>query len=408
METVDTSGRLSVLRSLMKARKIDVYGTYVQGVDEDVLHSPNHVSLTVVPSEDSHASEYIAACDARRQFISGFSGSAGTAVITLDKAALATDGRYFNQAARQLDQNWLLLKTGVQDVPTWQEWTADESASGKTVGVDPSLISSSTADKLDKKIKQAGGVGLEAVTENLIDIVWDKNRPARPSEPVVLLSEEYAGKDTKSKLEELRKELEKKKSTGFVISMLDEIAWLFNLRGNDIPYNPVFFSYAVVTPENATLYVDSTKLNDESRSYLAKNSVMVRPYEAFFEDIKSLVASMQPFGEAAAPAIKFLISTKASWALKLALGEKIAEEIRSPVGDAKAVKNDTELEGMRQCHIRDGAALTEYFAWLEDQLVTKGATLDEVQAADKLEELRKKHKHYVGLSFDTISSTGAK
>jgi Xaa-Pro aminopeptidase len=361
---------------------------------------------SVVPSEDSHASEYIAACDARREFISGFSGSAGTAVITLEKAALATDGRYFNQAAKQLDENWTLLKTGLQDVPTWQEWTADEAAGGKTVGVDPSIISSSTAEKLDEKIKQGGGAGLEAVTDNLIDLVWDKERPARPTEPIALLAEKYSGKDTSSKLTELRKELEKKKSKGFVVSMLDEIAWLFNLRGNDIPYNPVFFSYAIVTPDKATLYVDSSKLSEESKNYLSTNNVMVRPYDAFFEDIKSLITSMQPFGEAATPAIKFLISTKASWALKLALGEKNVEEIRSPIGDAKAVKNETELEGMRQCHIRDGAALIEYFAWLEDQLVNKGATLDEVEAADKLEELRKKQKDFVGLSFDTISSTG--
>jgi Xaa-Pro aminopeptidase len=272
--------------------------------------------------------------------------------------------------------------------------------------VDPSLISSSTAEKLADKIKAAGGAGLEAVTENLIDLVWDTERPARPTEPVALHAQKYAGKDTSDKLAELRKELEKKKSKGFVVSMLDEIAWLFNLRGNDIPYNPVFFSYAIVTPDKATLYVDSSKLSDASKSYLSSNSVMVRPYDAFFEDIKSLVASMQPRGEEAAVPVKFLIPTTASWALKLAIGEKNCEEIRSPIGDAKAVKNERELEGMRQCHIRDGAALIEYFAWLEDQLVNKGAKLDEVEAADQLEEMRKKQKDFVGLSFDTISSTG--
>lgn len=364
--------------------------------------------MTVVLSEDSHSSEYIAACDARRQFISGFSGSAGTAVITRDKAALATDGRYFNQASKQLDSNWLLLKTGLQDVPTWQDWTATESAGGKRVAVDPSLIGCSTAEKLDEKIKKNGGAGLEPVTQNLVDLVWAAARPAKPSEPVVLLAEKYAGKDTGSKLEDLRKEVEKKKAKGFVVSSLDDIAWLFNLRGNDIPYNPVFFSYAVVTSDAATLYVDSSKLGDDAKSYLSKYGVEVRSYGTFFDDIKSMIASMQPTGEAQEQAIKFLISTTASWALKLALGAKNAEEVRSPVGDAKAVKNETELEGMRQCHIRDGAALSKFFAWLEDQLVNKGATLDEVQASDKLEEIRKKHKDFVGLSFDTISSTGAK
>jgi Xaa-Pro aminopeptidase len=364
--------------------------------------------LPVVPSEDSHASEYIADCDGRRKFVSGFSGSAGTAVITLDKAALATDGRYFNQASKQLDQNWLLLKTGLQDVPTWQEWATDEAAGGKTVAVDPSLISSSTAEKLDEKIKKNGGAGLKAVSENLVDLVWGADRPPRPNEPVALLADKYAGKDTKSKLEDLRKELEKKKALGIVLSMLDDVAWLFNLRGSDIPYNPIFFSYAIVTRDSATLYVEISKLSEESKAYLAANNVAVKPYEAMFEDTKVLAASAQTNGDSATPAVKYLLSNKASWALKLNIGAEWVDEIRSPIGDAKAVKNDTELEGMRQCHIRDGAALIEYFAWLEDQLVNKKASLDEVVASDKLEALRQKQPDYVGLSFDTISSTGPK
>ncbi|KAL1873974.1 hypothetical protein VTK73DRAFT_675 [Phialemonium thermophilum] len=385
MEKVDTSLRLSELRARMREHNVHVY---------------------IVPSEDSHASEYIAACDARREFISGFTGSAGTAVVTLDKAALATDGRYFNQAAKQLDDNWLLLKTGLQDVPTWEEWTAEESSGGKTVGVDPTLISSSTAEKLDEKIKKSGGAGLVAVAENLVDLVWGKARPARPSERVFLLSEKYAGKSTKAKLGDLRKELEKKKSAGFVVSLLDEIAWLFNLRGNDIPYNPVFFSYALVTMDAATLYVDAAKLAEDAQTYLAANNVAVKPYHSLFDDAKALAATAHANGEQATRT-KYSISSKTSWALKLALGgSDLVDEVRSPIGDAKAVKNETELEGMRQCHIRDGAALIEFFAWLENQLVEKKATLDEVEAADKLEELRKKQKNFAGLSFDTISSTG--
>ncbi|KAK3313451.1 peptidase M24, structural domain-containing protein [Apodospora peruviana] len=388
METVNTSERLSVLRTLMKERELDIY---------------------VVPSEDSHASEYIAACDGRREFISGFSGSAGTAVITLDKAALATDGRYFNQASKQLDQNWHLLKTGLQDVPTWQEWTAEESAGSKTVAVDPTLISSSIADKLSESIEKAGGAGLRALPENLVDLVWGAARPPRPNQPVFLLPEKYSGKDTASKLADLRKELDKKKAAGFVLSLLDEIAWLFNLRGSDIEYNPVFFSYAIVTKDSATLYVDSAKLDSDCQEYLRQNKVDVKPYDDLFVDTKALAAAgAEANGTSSEPPKKYLISSKASWALRLALGNgKLVEEIRSPVGDAKAVKNATELEGMKNCHIRDGAALIEFFAWLEDQLIVQKATLDEVQAADKLEELRKKQKDFVGLSFDTISSTGA-
>lgn len=366
---------------------------------------------TVVPSEDSHSSEYIAPCDARREYISGFSGSAGCAVVTHEKAALATDGRYFNQAAKQLDSNWLLLKQGLQDVPTWQEWSAEQSEGRKVVGVDPTVITAPDARKLAEKIKKRGGQDLVAVEQNLVDEVWGKDRPPRPNEPVKVLDVKYAGKDVKTKLEELRKELEKKKSSGFIVSMLDEIAWLFNLRGNDIPYNPVFFSYAAITPTAATLYVNATKLSSECKTYLTDDGISVRPYEKIFEDTEVLGQSLGTVngeGPPEAKIKKFLVSTKTSWALKRSLGgEAKVEEIRSPIGDAKAVKNETELEGMRACHIRDGAALIEYFAWLEHQLTVGNAVLDEVTAADKLEELRSVKKHFVGLSFDTISSTGA-
>ena len=168
-----------------------------------------------------------------------------------------------------------------------------------------------------------------------------------------------------------------------------------------IPYNPVFFSYAIVTPSSASLYIDDSKIDEEVRSHLG-SGIHIRPYHAIFEDTKALGASIQ-----GTPQKKFLISSKASWALSLALGgEDNVENIRSPIGDAKAIKNETELEGMRQCHIRDGAALTEYFAWLENELIHKETQLDEVQAADKLESIRKEKDNFVGLSFPTISSTG--
>jgi Xaa-Pro aminopeptidase len=242
---------------------------------------------------------------------------------------------------------------------------------------------------LSEKIKNKGGSQLKPVQDNLIDQVW-QGKPARPSEKVIVLEDKFSGKKFQDKLEDLRKELDKKKSAGIVISMLDEIAWLFNLRGSDIPYNPVFFSYAVVTPTEATLYVDDSKLTDEVRAHLGA-SVTLRPYDAIFADITALSAALdkEANGTAETKPKKFLLSTKASWALSEALGgSKKVDELRSPVGDAKAVKNEVELEGMRQCHIRDGAALTEFFAWLEDQLVNKKATLDEVAAADKLEQIR--------------------
>lgn len=329
--------------------------------------------------------------------------------MTHDKAALATDGRYFNQAGKQLDDNWLLLKQGVQDVPTWQEWSAEQAKGGKVVGVDPSLLTSGIAKKLSEKIKKSGGKDLEPIAENLVDIVWGSERPARPNEPVIVLDEKYAGKSVSTKLEDLRKELEKKNSRGFVISMLDEIAWLFNLRGSDIPSNPVFFSYAIVTPEEASLYIDSSKLSPEGQSFLEENKVTIKPYQDIFSDATALSKATEASSTDSGENKKFLISNSASWALKRALGgDDLVEQTRSPIVEAKAIKNETELEGMRACHIRDGAALIEYFAWLEDQLLVKKVTIDEVEAADKLEGFRKKQKDFVGLSFDTISSTGPK
>lgn len=178
---------------------------------------------------------------------------------------------------------------------------------------------------------------------------------------------------------------------------------------SSIPYNPVFFSYAVVTADAATLYTDESRVPQDVKAHLEENKIEIRPYEAIFEDVTALSAkTVQKSDDAESKERpKYLTSTRASWALNKALGgEDYVEEVRSPITDAKAIKNDTELEGMRQCHIRDGAALSEYFAWLEDQLVNQGATLDEVDGADKLEFIRSKHEHFMGLSFDTISSTG--
>ena len=330
--------------------------------------------------------------------------------MTQDQAALATDGRYFNQAAHQLDDNWILLKQGLQDVPTWQEWSAEHSVGGKVVGVDASLLPGSAAKKLADKIRKSGGADLLPMDENLVDLVWAESRPSRPQYTVTILPDSIAGKSTQSKLAELRQELEKKKSPGILVSMLDEVAWLFNLRGSDIPYNPVFFSYAMITPDKATLFVDATKIGEDCLAYLTSNQVEIKPYDTILDSARHLQASIkeQSTGDAQPPG-RFLVSSKGSWALKRALGgAAMVDEVRSPIGDAKAIKNDTEMTGMRACHVRDGAALIAYFAWLEDQLVAKKAVMDEVQAADKLEELRTKQQNFVGLSFNTISSTGAK
>lgn len=278
------------------------------------------------------------------------------------------------------------------------------------VAVDPSLISAPSAKKLSERIQRSGGAELLPLETNLVDLCWGSDRPDPPSNAVTTLLDKFSGKDVQAKLSELRRELAKKNSMGFVVSALDEVAWLFNLRGSDIPYNPVFFSYAIVTPTTATLYINKQQLGANTLAYLESNGVLIKPYSDLFTDVRKLCDAAKPQETApGSPRPRFHISTKASWALKLALGgDENVEEVRSPISDAKAIKNDTEMDGMRACHVRDGAALIEFFAWLEDQLVDQKAVLDEVDAADKLEELRRRQRDYVGLSFSTISSTGAK
>ncbi|KAK9372054.1 peptidase M24, structural domain-containing protein [Lipomyces chichibuensis] len=374
----DTTSRLAELRKLMAAHNVEVY---------------------IVPSEDAHQSEYIAPVDARRAFISGFTGSAGCALVTPTKASLSTDGRYFLQAEQELDSNWELLKQGLPDVPTWQEWALREAEGGKNIGVDACLISAAQAKSLAEKLKNRNGGELIGMDVNLVDLVCGEKQPERPKEHLRILGLEFAGKPFEEKLVEIRKEIEKNKGSGLIVSMLDEIAWLFNLRGNDIPYNPVFFSYAFITPTEATLYIDEDKITEKVRENLGDN-VNIKPYNAIFDDVKT-------FGEATASNDqKLLVTSSASWALTKSVGENKISTIKAPIEAAKAVKNETEVKGMRNAHIRDGAAQIQYFAWLERALL-RGEIYDEVSAADKLEEFRKEKEHFVGLSFPTISSAGS-
>lgn len=219
-----------------------------------------------------------------------------------------------------------------------------------------------------------------------MDQIWGKSRPARPDENVRVLEKQFSGKSTADKLVELREALDKKKASAMVVSMLDDIAWLFNLRGSDIPYNPVFFAYALVTQESAKLYINSTKLTDKVIAHLGKD-VSIASYDSIFTDCLTFGQKLT-LESAEKEKKKVLLASKGSWALAKSLGEDNLIIERSPITDTKAIKNKTEMEGMRQCHIRDGASLISYFAWLEDYL-KKGNKIDEVEAADKLEKIRR-------------------
>lgn len=343
-----------------------------------------------MPPADSHASEYVADCFKRSEYISGFSGGSGWAAISEEGAALTTDSRYLHQASQQLDKNWTLFDNG------WEDWLAQKCKDGKSAAVDPTLMLPAVAEELTERIRKAGGTGLVAVTDNLIDKIWADDRPAAPTCKIFVHPDRYAGKTVKEKLAELREVILKSEASGIYVTMLDEVAWLFNLRGSDVSYNPVFYSYAFVTADKAVLYVDESKADDEAvRRHLAANDVSVKPYANFYED-----ASMAAEG-------RYLISDKAPWALRNAVGDDKAVEA-NPIADAKSIKNAAEMQGFRDCHIRDGAALVSYFAWLEHQIIENKATISEAEGADKLFELRSKQRLFVGNSFETISCSGPK
>ncbi|KAG2340928.1 Creatinase/aminopeptidase [Suillus weaverae] len=379
--TVDTTERLAKLRELLKKPE-------------------NNVKAFFVPSEDQHFSEYPAHSDERRAFISGFNGSAGCAIITLRDAFLFTDGRYFLQASQQLDSNWKLMKQGlpVEDVPTWQEFLSKHLEQGTRIGIDPTLISAADAESLKKSLEPRGSE-LVSLQQNPVDIVWGKDRPPCPHNSVFPLDIKYAGETFQNKLQRLREEITKKNAVASVVTLLDEVAWLFNLRGTDIDFNPVFFAYAVVTPKEAILFMHDAQAQHSIKTFLGSD-VEIRPYESFIPSLRQLAATLGANKEK-----PMLLGDKTSLAVVEAIGEENAILIPSPVAAMKAIKNKTEIEGFRKCHIRDGAALIRYFAWLEEQL-NGGAELNESQAAAKLEEFRSELDLFRGLSFTTISSTG--
>ncbi|KAK1926245.1 peptidase M24, structural domain-containing protein [Papiliotrema laurentii] len=391
--------KLGKVRELMREKQLDAY---------------------VVPSEDAHSSEYLAPCDARRAHVTSFTGSAGCAVITKDTARCWTDGRYWLQAEKQLGAGWTLMKQGLTDVPTWPTWLKTELPASSRVGIDPTLISYSDSETLSTSL----GSTLVPVTDNLIDLFWASDRPARPASEIFHLEDKYTGEPLSSKLGRMREVLSKTGAQGIVISQLDEVAWLFNLRASDIPYNPVFFAYAIITPDECTLFANPKSLTEPVRQYLHVNGVAVLEYDRFWSSLTSLngvvsaARANKPLGAAEKARVinvqgmkinrtdKVLIGTKTSWAIAQALGEDNVEVRRSCVEEAKAKKNATEVEGFRQSHIRDGAALCRYFAWLEEVL-GRDEQWTEYDAATVLENYRRENKLFMGLSFDTISSTGA-
>ncbi|XP_051002723.1 xaa-Pro aminopeptidase 1 [Acomys russatus] len=362
------------------------------------------IQAYIIPSGDAHQSEYIAPCDCRRAFVSGFDGSAGTAIITEEHAAMWTDGRYFLQAAKQMDNNWTLMKMGLKDTPTQEDWLVSVLPEGSRVGVDPLIIPTDYWKKMAKVLRSAGH-HLVPVKENLVDKIWT-DRPERPCKPLLTLGLDYTGISWKEKVADLRLKMAERSIAWFVVTALDEIAWLFNLRGSDVEHNPVFFSYAIVGLETIMLFIDGDRIDAPAvKQHLlldlgleAEYKIQVLPYKSVLSELKTLCADLSPRE-------KVWVSDKASYAVS----EAIPKDHRccmpyTPICIAKAVKNSAESEGMRRAHIKDAVALCELFNWLEQEVPKGGVT--EISAADKAEAFRRQQADFVDLSFPTISSTG--
>ncbi len=364
--------RISALRALMEERGYDAY---------------------MVPTDDNHQSEYVGEHFKARAFITGFTGSAGTAVITKDAAGLWTDGRYFIQAEQQLSGNGVkLFKMGEPGVPTVEEFIADVLPEGGTLGFDGRVVAMGEGQALEAAAAKKNGK-IDYSTD-LIDKIWE-DRPALSEEPAFALGIEYTGESTESKLKRIRKAMEEEGADIHIIAALDDVCWTTNLRGNDIEFFPLLLSYAVITKEDMKLYIDERKLTDEMKANLAKDNISLRPYNAVYEDVKELCADSAILVD----------PSRLNYALynNLPKGAKVIEKV-NPTVLMKAMKNDTEIKNIKSAHVKDGVAVTKFMHWLKKNV---GKTeITEISAAEKLEEFRKEQEGYLWQSFEPICGSG--
>lgn len=370
-----TNIKIGQLRARMKELGIDAY---------------------LVPTADFHESEYVGEFFKCRHFLTGFNGTAGTAVITMDKAGLWTDGRYFVQAEEQLSGSEIkLYRMGEPEFPTLDEFLEKELPVDGCLGFDGRVVNSELGYGL-QNLLQEKNVTINC-SKDLVGEIWT-SRPAMSCEPIWSLDVKYAGKSTVEKLSDLRDAMKRNKAQIHLMTALDEIAWLFNLRGNDIVNNPVFLSYALITQDEAYLYVqkeaikEDTKMEKEVCAALAEAKVQVKEYAEFLQDVAALKNE------------KILLERKkASFAVCESIDAscRIIDEM-NPCATMKAVKNATEIENMRKAHLKDGIAVTKFMYWLKHTIGTYDMT--EMTAAHKIEELRAEQGNYIEPSFVTIAA----
>ena len=335
--------------------------------------------------------------------MSGFTGSAGTAIITPSQALLWTDGRYHLQAQKEMDMNWTLMKDGLPETPGQADWLCSNISSGG-VGVDPWLLGANSWSSLSDKLDSAG-LQLVAVETNLVDLAWssdpDRPQPPRPDNPVTPLELRFTGSSWQEKVGRVREAMAEAGVGMLVVSALDDVAWLYNLRGSDICFNPVFFSYAVVTETEAVLFLRSSQQSDKLREALGHGDdleserVELREYQDVKDFISSSVRSSK---------YKIWLPDTASQALASLVPAERRVIKASPVTGMKCIKNKVEMAGFEECHARDSAALCSYLCWLDKNIDKQEVT--EITGADRLEAFRAEMENFMGLSFPSISSMG--
>jgi len=360
---MSTAQKLNALRKAMQHHNLDAY---------------------ILPSRDPHQSEYVAEYWNSRTWLSNFTGSAALVVVTQNWAGLWTDSRYFLQAEEQLaDSEIDLMKTN-EDV-RYEDWLIENLVPYCRVGIDGRLFSVKQEKHLRKKLDEQR---IQLVKQDLIKEIW-RNRPVLSNERIVVYDLKYAGKSSREKIAEVRIEMQEAQADVYLISMLDEIAWLFNLRGKDVAFNPVFYAFASVTLGNAYLFVEPNKMEEEITTHLAANGIQTLPYQAFESHIDSLPSDQH---------ILFDDNTFPSHLHELIKGEKL--KIKSPIQAIKAIKNEVEINYLRTTMEKDGVALLRTYRWMEKTLNER--SISEVEFGEQLNLIRNQQAHYQGNSFDAI------
>ncbi len=349
-----------------------------------------HLAAFITSDSDPHNSEYVPEHWKCREWISGFNGSAGTIVVTMDSAALWTDSRYFIAAAQQLQGTGIgLMKLRMAGTPSIAEWIGKQlsSSSSTEIGIDGMVTPYATIENLTAELRHQGGITVRTNLDPFKEI-WT-NRPALPAEKVIRQPLEYAGETTTSKLQRIRKSLRDKHADGMLISSLDDIAWTLNLRGNDVHCNPVFVSYLLISTTKATLFIAPEKLTTEIKDYLKEQGIGTDDYK----NVTKGIANYEDYNI-------LLDTSETNYTLSKAIQSHHTIMAQSPVPTMKSVKNEVEIEGFHNAMLRDGIALVKFLRWLKPAVEHGGQT--ELSISDKLLELRQAQPLFCDISFDTI------